>query len=423
MGLALRYAVAAYVRARYFTWRCRTPAQVEAWQNIRLTRWLARSLPLVARYQECSAVLDTLPIVDKTIVMNSFDQFNRAGLSASEGWRAFEGDKTFGEYIVGASTGTSGNRGLFVISQAERFRWLGTILAKTVPGFWRQRHRVAIMLPLNTPLYDAANRMQNLTLRFFDLGNDTSIWAADLTGFNPTVIVAPPKVLRWIAEQRVAIAPRLLFSGAEKLDPLDRKVVEDHFGQSLGEIYMATEGLFAVSCAHGHLHLCEDTMHFELPVVGDDPDLREMIITDFSRDVQIMARYRMNDLVRLKPGICACGSPTRRIAEVVGRMDDCFHLMGQGGVMVTPDIIRNAIVDADRSITDYRVFQTSPTHIEIWLPNGTDADVQAKALRAMNTALSIKKAVVNVTVQTTELGRFDDGKLRRVQNRYRKPGP
>ena len=47
-------------------------------------------------------------------------------------------------HMIGMSTGTSGNRGYYVITARERFVWLGTILAKTVPdALWRS-HRVAL---------------------------------------------------------------------------------------------------------------------------------------------------------------------------------------------------------------------------------------------------------------------------------------
>ncbi len=76
--------------------------------------------------------------------MNTFEAFNVAGITAEQAWHAIEGTRRIGEYTVVASTGTSGNRGLFIISEAERFKWLGTILAKALPDVWRTRDRVAV---------------------------------------------------------------------------------------------------------------------------------------------------------------------------------------------------------------------------------------------------------------------------------------
>lgn len=403
-----RHAVAAYLRAR----RISTRARLEEVSASRLHRWLRDDVPNAPYYQQyLGAALSDLPVVDKVTLMADFAAFNTIGLTADQGWEAFAGDKTHGRYIVGASTGTSGNRGLFVISQAERFRWLGTILAKALPDIWRRGHRVAVLLPLNTPLYDSANRLRRLSLRFFDIGED---WASALETFDPTVVVAPPKILREVAERRLRLHPDRIYSAAETLDALDREAIEAHFVQRLGQIYMATEGLFAVTCAHGSLHFCEDTMHFELPRIADGSDLREVIISDFSRSVQIMARYRMNDLVRLGPP-CPCGLPHRTLADVVGRADDCFYLPGG---MITPDILRNAVVDADRRITDFRIAQTDAATVDVTLPCGTDLGAVETAMRAL---FARKGVTASLTLRQGTLLPEPGRKLRRVENRFGRP--
>jgi putative adenylate-forming enzyme len=402
----VRHAVLAYWRAR----RIRTCAQLTARADADLREWLRRDVPQVPFYAGRKITeLSDLPIIDKATLMADFAAFNTAGITADMGWHAFTGSKQIDDLIVGASTGTSGNRGLFVISQAERFRWLGTILAKALPGFWRNRHRVAVLLPLNTPLYDSANRMQRLKLRFFDIGRP---WEDDLVTFQPTVIIAPPKALRLMAELEMPRVPDHIFAGAEMLDPNDATLIAAYFKRPVRQIYMATEGLFAVSCERGTLHLCEDTMHFELPQVGDDPDLRAVIISDFSRSTQIMARYRMNDLIRLGPA-CDCGLPHQTVAEVVGRVDDCFTFAGG---MITPDILRNAVVDADRQITDFRIIQTGAAEITVLVPHGIDCDVVGLAVTQ---ALSARSVIAQVLVQNADLKPDMSRKLRRVENRWR----
>lgn len=403
-----RHALTAYFSAR----RIRTRAQLDKIAKARLAKWLRSSVPKVPFYAvPAPKALTDMPVIDKAVLMTDFAAFNRAGITADAGWAAFEGPRQIGDLIVGASTGTSGNRGLFVISQAERFRWLGTILAKALPEFWRTRHRVAVLLPLNTPLYDSANRVSRLNLQFFDIGTDC---AADLRRFDPTVIIAPPKVLRLMAEQEVRVRPTHIFAGAETLDALDRPVIEAYFALTLGQIYMATEGLLAVSCPLGMLHLCEDTMHFELPQAGDDPDLREVIISDFSRETQIMARYRMHDLVRLGPP-CPCGLPHQSVAEVVGRKDDCFVFDGR---VITPDLLRNAVVDADRRVTDFRIVQTGAAQIDVTVPEGVEA---AAVQRAVAHVLQRKGVAADVDVRCATIAPSMDRKLRRVERRFTGP--
>ncbi|WBV66998.1 hypothetical protein PGH44_06835 [Legionella pneumophila] len=44
---------------------------------------------------------------------------------------------------VGLSSGTSGSRGLFLVSEQERDAWAGIILAKAMPNGLRSRERIA----------------------------------------------------------------------------------------------------------------------------------------------------------------------------------------------------------------------------------------------------------------------------------------
>ena len=346
--------------------------------------------------------------------MADFARYNTTRISNADGWAAFAGSKQIGDLIVGASTGTSGNRGLFVISQAERFAWLGAILAKAIPDFWRHRDRVAILLPLDTPLYDSANRTRRLTLQFFDISAPFDEVGPRLAAFNPTIIVGPPRILRACAEQELNLNPRRIFTAAETCDPLDRGIIEAGFRQPLGEIYMATEGLLATTCHKGRLHLTEDCIHFELEPAGKG--LVTPIISDFSRKTQIMARFRMNDLLRLDPSSCPCGSPLRAVAEIVGRQDDVFHLTQDDGVttMLTPDVLRNAIVDADRQIDDFRLVQTGPNCMTLYLSRDLEQKTKTAASGALSDLLT-RHNCSQTQLEISDLFPHDTGKLRRIR--------
>lgn len=400
-------------------WHSRTSLSrdaFEAWQSRRLHRWLRRDLPRVAFYSNAPPRLADLPVIDKATVMARFEDFNRGQITANQGWAAFENGGRIGDIFIGASTGTSGNRALYAITGAERYRWLGAMLARTVPRFLWQRERVAVILPQGSALYDGANRSRALTLRFYDLRDGAEAWTDDLRGFAPTTIVAPPRMLRHLADTTPGLAPRRLYAGAETLDPVDRAVIEARFGLRLGQIYMATEGLFATSCAHGGLHLAEDLNHFELEPVEDG--LVSPIVTGFCRRFQIMARYRMNDLLRLSSSPCPCGSPLRTVAEVVGRMDDLFRLPAQTGPrVVTPDVMRNAVLDAARAITDFRIWQTAPNTVQLVLhPRLATAD--ADAARDALAALFARRGLSpEVTLVRDRLDLDTGRKLRRVEYR------
>ncbi|NIZ12519.1 CoF synthetase [Phaeobacter sp. HF9A] len=391
-------------------------AAFDHWQHRMLRRWLARDVRGVRAYQGGATELQDLPIRDKATLMADFAAYNRAGISADQAWQAIGDTCRIGDFTVGASTGTSGNRGVFVISEPERYRWLGTVLAKTMGGLWGRRQRVAIILPQDTRLYDSARSLPLMQLRFFDLRSGPENWRTELEAFDPSVLIAPPKLLRHVAQQQFRLRPQRIFSAAETLDPMDRSVIETCFGQALEQIYMATEGLLAVTCRQGGLHLAEESMFFEFEPAGNG--LVNPVISSFRRQTQILARYRMNDLLRLAERPCACGSPLRLVEEVVGRVDDCFHLTGAAGpVFLTPDVLRNAILDSDRRITDFRLIQVAVDEIELRLTTDLPDEAAQAAATAVDQLLACRQATCRITQKRATLTFDPSRKLRRVECR------
>ncbi len=399
----------------------RTGEDVLRWRRLRLKHFLSRTIQRVPFYASyADGELGNLPIVDKAILLANFERFNTMGTTLEEVRAVLDsGEERLGKLIVGQSTGTSGNRGVFVISDVERFTWLGVMLAKTLPDIPWVRHKVALALPGYNQLYASAEETRRLAIRFFDLSLGVESWRDELLAYAPDTIVAPPKVLRTLAEAG-GLQPRNVFSGAEVLDPLDRAIIEAGFGERVREIYMATEGLFGVACSHGVLHLAEDVVAFEWEPSPGSSGLFTPLVTDFTRSTQIMARYRMNDLLKLSSVPCACGSPLQAVACIEGRRDDIFLLRSEGPlVMVTPDVIRNAVVDADRRIQDFRVIQMGYDLIELSLT----ADLAPQIGEVV--AANLRRALCEAGAADIEI-RLKSGitipmdrKLRRVQRQCR----
>ena len=400
----------------------RSRAAFERWQQRQLEAWLRHTLPKVGFYRDVPPRLDALPVIGKAEVMARFDAFNRSRITAEEGWQALETGGDIKGVSIGASTGTSGNRGLYAVTEAERYRWLGSILAKTIPHFLLRPERVAILLPQTSALYESAGDIRRLRLCFFDLRRGITAWQETLDTFDPTTIVAPPRVLRHLAETSARLSPRRLYAGAETLDPVDRTLIERRFGIPLGQIYMATEGLFGVTCSRGRLHLAEDANYFEFEPAGNG--LTTPLITGFRRDFQIMARYRMNDLLRLSTEACPCGSPLRVAEEVVGRMDDVFEFRRADGssALVTPDILRNAVLNAARDITDFRILQEEDGSVTLLLEPELEGTSAAAAGAALAAVFETQGLAVSVAVRQEEMPLASHRKLRRVECRLEKAG-
>jgi putative adenylate-forming enzyme len=420
---ALLTVARAYVAARFRQAVLRDRGAIERYQRRQLQRLMrraSRELPFYAGYAERPFV--DWPVVDKQTLLDNFAAMNRVGLEAQQVRDAVTaGEEQLDGHLIGMSTGTSGNRGYYVITEEERFLWLGTILAKALPDALWRRHRVALALPALSGLYRSASVGSRIDLRFFDLAAGPETWVEELAAFAPDTIVAPPKVLRWLAE-RGKLGAETIFSGAEVLDPLDRALIEDATGHRVREIYMATEGLFGVGCAHGTLHLAEDVVHFEYSQPDHSSPLLSPIVTDFTRRSQAMIRYRMNDLVELDHTQCACGSAFQAVKRIEGRRDDAFLLPDATGTlqMVTPDVLRNAVVDADPGIRDYRVVQDGAAAIVVSLDAGLGTAVDERVRASLMRALAKRGVTAQVTIARGIAADFTR-KLRRVRREWQPP--
>ncbi|MFN3432145.1 MAG: F390 synthetase-related protein, partial [Candidatus Sericytochromatia bacterium] len=246
---------------------------LEAWQDRRVRkamRWaMAHSSFYSERYRGRDlAAWRSFPAIDKATMMANFDRLNTRGISLEQAMAvALEAERSrdfapmIGDLTVGLSSGTSGSRGLFLVSPGERAAWAGTILGKILPGSILGRHRIAFFLRANSNLYESVSG-RRIRFQFFDLLDPLDRHIERLNAMKPTSLVAPPSMLRFLAEAKAAgtltIAPEKIVSVAEVLDPLDEAAIAEAFGQRVHQVYQCTEGFLAATCAHGTLHLNED---------------------------------------------------------------------------------------------------------------------------------------------------------------------
>ncbi len=416
--------LAAYAAKRWTLATLRTPGQVAARQRLMLNRQLTGIAQAIPFYRQFAGrPFAEWPVMDKAGAFENFSALNAHGISretawaaAEEGLRSGNGSGRIGALTVGTSSGTSGNRGLFLVSERERCLWLGSILAKTLPDFPFRAHRVAVMLSTANELYETTQRSSRLAFAFFDIRKGVEGHIGELERFRPDTIVAPPKALRALAEFGADLPLQRIFAGGEVLDPLDADQAERAFGVRPRSIYQATEGFLGVACAHGNIHLNEDDMIFEREPVPGHPDRFVPVITDLRRTAQAMIRYRLNDILAPSREKCACGSPLLALERVEGRCDDTLRLPGTKGgfVEVMPDAIRTAILDSDRSIKDFRVRQSDRTVVEIAV-KAEESGAWEKAAAALR--LVLRTHAVSEDAAILRGGRFEVDfarKLRRI---------
>jgi phenylacetate-CoA ligase len=110
------------------------------------------------------------------------------------------------------------------------------------------------------------------------------------------------------------------------------------------------------------------------------------IVTDLWRRTQPIIRYRLNDVLRLDPDRCACGSDWQVIAAIEGRCDDIAYFETLSGEPrpVFADTIRRMLLLASPEIEDYQVTQRAcnDMHVRLRLAAGAVFDEVASAVRA-----------------------------------------
>jgi phenylacetate-CoA ligase len=147
------------------------------------------------------------------------------------------------------------------------------------------------------------------------------------------------------------------------------------------------------------------------------------VVTDLWRRTQPIIRYRLNDVVRLAPAPCPCGSPFRVIEAIEGRCDDLCYFFDNAGARrpVFPDTLRRAILLASAAILDYTILQVRDGQLQIRLlvadETAFDAVAAAVADTLQATLAGYALRPADVTVAAGLAPRPADAKRRRVQRR------
>lgn len=420
VGVLLAYLAA---RRRRFPDR----AALDSWQAARLTRVLARARTRYPFYADVPpGDLDAFPVMTKALMVEHFAALNDRGLELDRCLalaRAAEERRDFTASAdgvsIGLSSGTSGRQSVFLTSPKERSRWAGEILARVLPHGLRAGARVALVLRAGGPLYESVGTGR-IAFRFFDLARPAREHVPGMAAFAPTVLAAPPHVLRVLAEACAAgdlsLRPERVFSVAEVLDPHDGESIEAGLGVRVDQIYQATEGFLGISCGEGRLHLNEDLLHVELVPLDASGRRCTPVVTDLFRTTQAVVRLRLDDALVTGPDGCPCGSPFRVIDRVEGRADDVLLLPRAATGSLEPfyaDFVRGSVLGA--GVADFRVEQTSPGLVRLAVQPASAHAAAADALRLAVDAAGLVPPAVEVAPWTD---RAPLEKLRRVRRTF-----
>jgi phenylacetate-CoA ligase len=377
--------------------------------------------------------LPALPTMTKAELMGAFDQVltdprpSRAVVEEHLAGGAAEATELLGEYVVLASGGSSGERGVFVYGA-------GAIVDYTL-GL--TRNGLARLLSLGPPppggvpmAMVAAASPIHATRALCDLFSGdllavTSIpvtlplpeVVARLNRAQPVLLQGYPSVVSLLAEERNAgrlrVAPVAVTGSSEQFPADARARVAAAFGVGVVDQFGSTEGVLGSSAPDQEaIVLASDLAIVELvdernrPVPPGTPSAK-VLVTNLMNPTQPLIRYELTDRFVRQPDATEHGHLR---VTVEGRADE---LLGYGDVVVHPLVLRSVLVDTPE-VVEYQVTQTRRgAHVAVVAPRGVDEPALAARLAAALGAAGVGAAEVTVESVPAIARHPDTGKARR----------
>ncbi|GAC1589905.1 MAG: phenylacetate--CoA ligase family protein [Acidimicrobiales bacterium] len=338
-------------------------------------------------------LLERLPVMTKSDLMVNFDAIvTDARLSRQVCEEYLDGPTTgpylLGDYNVVASSGSSGQRGVFVygwddwatcyasIVRFQQHDWqsdatlIGVPRVTAVVGAAKSSHiSAALGRTFSTP---------DTPRHIFPVTQPLSAIVKGLNELQPSMLMGYSSFLpRLVVEARAGrlhIAPRRVVAISEPLQPEVRMAVEEAWGAPVASGYGMSEGVFTGACPHG-LHLPDDLCFVEAldpdgQPVGPGQRSHHLLVTNLYNHTLPLIRYEVSDEVTLVRDLCPCGCAMRRIEDPQGRLDDVFEYTG--GVVVHPHLFRSVLA-RHGGIIEYQVRQTvRGAHVDVVVDQRTD---------------------------------------------------
>ncbi len=332
-----------------------------------------------------------LPIINKKIMMENFSTLNTHDLN-KEDVLAYAIDKEINKdylgyykdnFVVGLSSGTSGNKGLFITPKEMTKRLPGLFLARSGIGLKDLPLRIMFCLRVFSQGFDDINA-PFLRLKYSSTMVDMDKFVFDLNKSKTNVLMAPPSFIRQLLPyfKQINVKLKKIITYAEVLSEADKEQFQRIFKTNIIEIYQASEGQIASACKHGHLHINEDLVFIELYDENNQlitkPNIvgHKMILTNLINDAQPLIRYEMNDMIILDDA-CSCGSRFRRIKKILGRCDDHLYFFDEQGSqhIVFSDLFSRWLITTSDEIREFQVIQDKVGELDIILDTNLDFNV------------------------------------------------
>ena len=164
-------------------------------------------------------------------------------------------------------------------------------------------------------------------------GSDFEDCARLLARLQPTALISVPSIIqRLFGAMRAHPVPsiRTVVYIGEGMSPRTRSVVENDLGAQVFSYYGTSEtSAIGIECRErAGVHLMSSRHLFELDTRARDAgETGDLIATTLDQRGLPLLRYRIGDLVRVRPGRCACGLDDPRV-DVLGRSEMFASILG-----------------------------------------------------------------------------------------------
>jgi phenylacetate-CoA ligase len=336
------------------------------------------------------APLAELPTVNKRLLQDNFDMVVTDRRLTRDGVREFcerppAGPPWhLGEFAVLMSSGTSGERGHFVLD--------GPALADAIAVGFRQSNRGAgprqpaapqrIAAVMLIEPFDAAGMLMRLIPEsvgpklLVDIRQNFAEVCRQLNEFQPTLLSSFPYMLRMLSEAaddgRLTISPRRITSSGDVLTASDRACVRQSLNCEPYDYYCSTEVPYIAWEGDDHAGLyvnadyaiveSVDAQNRPVPAgrLGD-----KLLLTNLSNRAMPLIRYEMSDQVEYLAEGAGVAGPLPRIRTVAGRVEHTIVLPGAAGrVPLVPEHIDD-FVGGLEGIVNYQVIQEEPARLTV----------------------------------------------------------
>ena len=356
-----------------------------------------------------------LPVMSKAEMMEHFDdlttdrRLTRAVVDALVARGGDEPEALFGEYLVLASGGSSGVRGVFTWHLDRVPDYLSTImrtgLARAGGGSVPRGLRIGLVAASSSihatrsTAHIADGSVGQLTYAHASLPIDEIV--ARLQAAQPVLLAGYAGALKRVAEEqlagRLAISPAMVLSTSEQLNAETSTTIAEAFGSPPANSFGSSEGLNGSAMPGDPVFTFASDMAYvefvdehDCPVPIGTP-AHHVLVTNLLNITQPLIRYRLEDSMTQQPALPGSG---HQRATVEGRNDEVLRF---GNRQIHPIAIRSVLVH-HAGAAEYQV-RTTPNsmHVAITASGPLDVDRIVDELTCSVAAAGATGVTVTVT--------------------------